>query len=123
MLFESALAITACLTCFNVLSAVVFWRRASELTSQTTRSREAIRSVESFESRIDELHKSVNSISRKYALEDRRDPETGKSRKREEPESEDPYQRKAQLRRQYGLAGLSHVDIARRAMQPRGNNQ
>jgi hypothetical protein len=118
MPFEFALVISAFLTCFNVLCAVVFWRRASELTSQTTRSREAIRSVESFESRIDELHKRINSISRKYALEDRRDPETGKSRRREDDESSDSYDRKVRLRRQYGLAGLSHVDIARRALRP-----
>ena len=123
MLHESALVITALLTCFNVLSAVVFWQRASELTSLSTRNREAIRSVESFESRIDELHKRVNSLSRKYALEERRDPETGKSRRRDEDEGEDdPYTRKAKLRRKYGLAGLSHADIARRALSP-GSDQ
>lgn len=123
MLLESVLAITALLTCFNVLSAAVFWRRASELTSLSTRNREAIRSVESFESRIDELHKRVNSLSRKYALEERRDPETGKSRKRDEDdEQDDPYTRKAKLRRKYGLAGLSHADIARRALSP-GSDQ
>lgn len=122
MQLESVLVITAFLTLFNVLSAVVFWRRASELTLLSTRSREAIRSVESFESRIDELHKRINSISRKYALEERRDPDTGKSKRRDEDEDPDPYTRKAQLRRQYGLAGLSHVDIARRAMKPRGDD-
>jgi CHASE1-domain containing sensor protein len=117
MAHESALLISAFLTFFNALCAVVFWRRASELTSQTTRSREAIRSVESFESRIDELQKRINSLSKKFHLEDRRDPETGKSRAVREELPDDPYERKAALRRQYGLNGMSHADIARRAMR------
>lgn len=111
-----------CLTCTSVACAVVCWRQASALTSAKTRNRQAIESVESFESRIDELHKRINSLSRKYALEDRRDPETGKSRRRDDDEDdEDPYTRKANLRRRYGLAGLSHVDIARRALSPKGD--
>lgn len=118
MLHEYALVILASTTLLAALCAVVCWRRASELTSLSTRNREAIRSVESFESRIDELHKRVNSISRKYALEERRDPETGKSRKRDDDDDDDPYERKAKLRRKYGLAGLSHADIARRALRP-----
>ena len=123
MLHESVLVILASTTLLAALCAVVCWRRASELTSLSTRNREAIRCVESFESRIDELHKRLNSLSRKYALEERRDPETGLSRKREEViDEDDPYTRKAKLRRKYGLAGLSHADIARRALSP-GSDQ
>jgi hypothetical protein len=56
-------------------------------------------------------------MSRRYALEERRDPETGKSRRRDDDDDDDgdSYDRKVKLRRKYGLAGLSHVDIARRA--------
>ena len=108
----SALAILICVTCLSVTCAVVCLRQVSALTSQRNRLRQAIESVESFELRIDELRQRVNSISRKYALEERRDPETGKSRQRDDDGSVD---HKTKLRRQYGLAGLSHVDIARRA--------
>ena len=108
----SVLAILICVTCLSVTCAVVCLRQVSALTSQRTRLRQAIESVESFESRIDDLRQRVNSISRKYALEERRDPETGKSRQRDD---DGPADHKTKLRRQYGLSGLSHVDIARRA--------
>jgi hypothetical protein len=87
------------------------------LTSTRNRLRQAIESGENSESRIDELHKRINSLSKKFHLEDRRDPETGKSRKRDDddPDDEDRFERKARLRRKLGLAGLSHVQIARRA--------
>lgn len=111
----SVLITLICLTCLNVACVVACWRQASALISHKTRLRQAVESVESFESRIDELRQRVNSISRKYALDERRDPETGKSRKRDDDGDGDSYNRKVQLRRQYGLAGLSHVDIARRA--------
>jgi hypothetical protein len=105
-----------CTLCLNAACVVVCLRQVSALTSQRNRLRQAIESVESFESRIDELRQKVNSISRKYALEDRRDPETGKSRVRDD--DSDPYNRKAALRRKLGLSGMSHVEIARRAMRP-----
>lgn len=105
------------LTLLAALCAVACWRRASELTSLATRNREAINSVEHFESRIDELQKRITSLSKKFHLEERRDPETGKSRRKDEDDDEDPQTRKAALRRKYGLAGLSHADIARRAMR------
>lgn len=108
----SVLAMLICTLCLNAACVVVCLRQVSALTSQRNRLRQAIESVESFESRIDELRQKVNSISRKYALEERRDPETGKSRARDD---EDSYDRKLKLRRQYGLAGLNHADIARRA--------
>lgn len=112
---EFTLLITICSSFSAAVCAVVCWRQASALTSQRTRLRQALDSVESFESRIDELHKRVNSISRKYALEERRDPETGKSRAVREQLPEDPYERKRALRTMYGLTGMSHADIARRA--------
>lgn len=108
----SVLAMTICILCCNVICAVVCWRQVSVSTSERNRLRQAVESVENFESRIDELRQRVNSISRKYALEERRDPETGKSRQRDDDE---PADRKAKLRRQYGLVGMSHADIARRA--------
>lgn len=114
-MYEFSLLIATCSSFLAAVCAVVCWRQASALTSQRTRLRQAVESVESFESRIDELHKRVNSISRKYALEERRDPETGKSRSREPELPDDPYERKVELRRRYGLAGATHVDIARRA--------
>lgn len=117
-MYVSTLLIAICSSCLAVACAVVCWRQASALTSLLTQARQAVASVENFESRIDELHKRVNSISRKYALEDRRDPDTGKSRARELPE--DPYERKNWLRRHYGLAGLNHADIARRATRVEG---
>lgn len=116
-MYEFTLLITICSSCLAAACAVVCWRQASALTSQRTRLRQALESVESSELRIDELHKRVNSISRKYALEERRDPETGKSRAVREELPEDPYERKSALRRQYGLNGMSHADIARRAMR------
>lgn len=117
-MYVSSLLIAICSSCLAVVCAVVCWRQASALTSRLTQLRRAVESVESFESRIDELHKRVNSISRKYALEDRRDPETGKSRARDLPD--DPAERKLALRRQYGLSGLTHADIARRATRAEG---
>lgn len=116
-MYESMLLIAICSSFSAAGCAVVCWRQASALTSQRTRLRQALESVESSELRIDELHKRVNSISRKYALEERRDPETGKSRAVREELPEDPYERKAALRRQYGLNGLNHADIARRAIR------
>jgi len=53
-------------------------------------------------------------MSRRYALEDRRDPDTGLSRKRE---ANMDGLSKAELRKAYGLNGLSHADIARKAMR------
>lgn len=100
------------LTCLNVACVVVCWRQGSALTSLKTRCRQAIDSVESFESAIDEHRKKINSLSKKFHLEERRDPDTGKSRGGDADESVD---RKTKLRRQYGLAGLNHADIARRA--------
>lgn len=114
-MYESMLLIAICASFLAAGCAVVCWRQASALTSQRTRLRQALESVESFELRIDELHKRVNSISRKYALEERRDPETGKSRAVREELPQDPYERKLALRRQYGLNGMNHADIARRA--------
>lgn len=111
----SAVITLICLSCLNVACVVACLRQVSALTSHRTRLRQAIESVESFESRIDDLRQRVNSISRKYALEERRDPETGKSRKRDDDDEGDSYDRKLRLRRQYGLSGLTHVDIARRA--------
>jgi hypothetical protein len=108
------------LTLLAALCAVVCWRRASELTSLATRNREAINSVEHFESRIDELHKRITSLSKKFHLEERRDPETGKSRTARDELPEDPYERKVALRRQHGLAGMGHADIARRATRAEG---
>ena len=113
---ESILITLLCLTFSNVACAVVCWRQASALTSSRTRLRQAIESVENFESAIEEQRKRITSLSKKFHLEDRRDPETGKSRARDD--DDDPYERKAQLRRKHGLAGLSHVEIARRAMRP-----
>ena len=113
----SILITTALLSCLNVACVVVCWRQASALTSARTRLRQAIESVESFESAIEEQRKKINSLSKKFHLEDRRDPETGKSRSREE-EDDDPVVRKAALRRKHGLAGLNHAEIARRAMNP-----
>ncbi len=103
-----------CMTCLSVVCVVVCWRRASELTSKTTRIRQAIESAESSESRIDELRQKLNSMSRKYALEDRRDPDTGLSKSRK-PNLDGLS--KEEIRRAYGLNGLSHADIARRAMR------
>lgn len=114
-MYEFILLIATCSSFLAAACAVVCWRQASALTSLRTRIRQTLESVENFESRIDELHKRVNSISRKYALEDRRDPETGKSRAVREELPDDPYERKVALRRKYGLNGLNHVDIARRA--------
>lgn len=114
-MYESIALIAICSSFSAAACAVVCWRQVSGLISLRTRLRQALDSVESSESRIDELHKRVTSLSRKYALEDRRDPETGKSRSRDEDLPDDPYERKAALRRRYGLAGASHVDIARRA--------
>ena len=108
----SVLITLICLSCLNAACVVVCLRQVSELTSQRNRLRETTHSVELFESQIEELRKRINSMSRKYALEDRRDPETGRSRERDE---EEPGDRKAKLRRQYGLVGMSHADIARRA--------
>lgn len=114
-MYESMHLIAICSSFLAAVCAVVCWRQASALTSQRTRLRQALESVENFESRIDELHKRINSMSRKYALEDRRDPETGKSRAVREQLPEDPYERKRALRTMYGLNGLNHADIARRA--------
>lgn len=102
----------ALLSSLNVACVVVCWRQASALTSSKTRLRQAIESVESFESAIEEQRKKINSLSKKFHLEERRDPETGKSRSRDDDDSAD---RKLALRRQYGLTGLDHADIARRA--------
>lgn len=113
-MYELFLIMNLCLTFSNAAFAVVCWRRASELTSKATRIRQAIESAESSESRIDELRQRLNSMSRKYALEDRRDPDTGLSRKK----SRDVEgMSKEELRRAYGLNGLSHAEIARRAMR------
>jgi len=111
--YELLLIMNLCMTCLSAGCAVVCWRRASELISKTTRIRQCIESAESSESRIDELRQRLNSMSRRYALEDRRDPDTGLSRSRKDT---DGYS-KADLRRAYGLNGLSHADIARRAMR------
>lgn len=119
-MYESMLLIAICTSFWAAGCAVVCWRQASALTSQRTRLRQTLESVESFESRIEELHKRINSMSRKYALEDRRDPETGRSRVVREELPQDPYERKAALRRQYGLSGLNHADIARRATRAEG---
>ena len=108
----SVLAMTICILCFNVICAVACWRQVSVSTSERNRLRQAVESVENFESRIDELRQRINSISRKYALEERRDPESGKSRQRDD---DGPGDHKTKLRRQYGLSGLNHADIARRA--------
>lgn len=111
----SLLVMLACLTLLAALCAAVCWQRASALTSLATKNREVINSVEHFESRIDELQKRITSLSKKFHLEERRDPETGKSRAVREELPEDPYERKRALRTMYGLNGLSHADIARRA--------
>jgi hypothetical protein len=111
----SILITIALLSCLNVACVAVCWRQASALTSARTRLRQAIESVESFESAIDEQRKKINSLSKRFHLEERRDPETGKSRSRDE-DDEDPVVRKAALRRKHGLAGLTHAEIARRAM-------
>jgi hypothetical protein len=116
---EYAALIAICASCLSAACAVVSWRLASELTSMRTRIRQAVESAESSESRIDELHKRIISLSKKFHLEDRRDPETGKSRRRDDDDDddteEDRFERKARMRRKLGLAGLSHVEIARRA--------
>lgn len=112
--YELFLIMNLCMTCLSAGCAVVCWRRGSELTSKATRIRQAIESAESSESRIDELRQKINSLSRKYALEDRRDPETGLSRSRRRNTE---GMSKEELRREYGLNGLSHADIARRAMR------
>jgi len=116
--YELLLITNLCMTCLTVVCAVVCWRRASELTSKATRIRQAIESAENSESKIEELRQKLNSMSRRYALEDRRDPDTGLSRKK----SRDiEGLSKEELRRAYGLNGMSHADIARRAM--RGNDE
>lgn len=117
-MYELFLITNLCMTCLSVACAVVCWRRASELTSKATRIRQAIESAENSESKIEELRQKLNSMSRRYALEDRRDPDTGLSRKK----SRDiEGLSKEELRRAYGLNGMSHADIARRAM--RGNDE
>lgn len=113
-MYVSFLVMNLCMTCFSAVCAAVCWRRASELISKTTRIRQAIESAENSESRIDELRQKLNSMSRRYALEDRRDPDTGLSRKRE---TNLEGLSKAELRKQYGLTGLSHAEIARKAMR------
>lgn len=118
---ESIHLIAICSSFLAAVCAVVCWRLVSELTSLRTRLRSAVESAETSESRIDELHKRITSLSKKFHLEERRDPETGKSRRRDDIEDEDdPVVRKAALRRRYGLSGLTHAEIARRAM--RGGN-
>lgn len=113
-MYELLLIMNLCMTCLSAGCVVVCWRRASELTSKATRIRQCIESAESSESRIDELRQKLNSMSRRYALEDRRDPDTGLSRRK----SRDlEGSTKEELRRAYGLNGLSHADIARRAMR------
>lgn len=114
---ESIALIAICSSCLAAACAVVCWRQASALTSLKTRIRQALESVDSFESRTDELHKRIVSLSKRFHLEERRDPETGKSRRRDDDDDDDPQTRKAALRRRYGLAGLSHAEIARRAMR------
>ncbi len=114
---ESILITIVLISCLNVACVVVCWRQASALTSGKIRLRQAIESVESFESAIEEQRKKINSLSKKFHLEERRDPETGKSRSRDE-EDDDSVVRKAALRRKHGLAGLTHAEIARRAMTP-----
>ena len=111
---ELLLVMNLCLTFLSAGCVAVCWRRVSELTSLRTRIRQAIESAESSESRIDELRTKLNSVSRKYALEDRRDPETGLSRSKR-PTLEGAS--KEEIRRAYGLNGLSHADIARKAMR------
>lgn len=102
-----------CLTSLAVLCVVVSWRRVSVLTSLKTRNLEAIRSVESFQSQIDEQKTRITSLQRKYALEDRRDPQTGKSMARQPVSTIPPVgSAKDQLRRYYGLAGKNHIQIA-----------
>jgi hypothetical protein len=102
-----------------VVCVVVSWRRVSVLTSLKTRNREAILSVESFQSQIDEQKRRITSLQRKYALEDRRDPDTGKSMPKQPPVP--PIgSSKDQLRRAYGLAGKSHMQIA--SMHQQGVN-
>lgn len=113
----SILITIALLSCLNVACVVVCWRQASALTSAKTRLRQAIESVESFELAIEEQRKKINSLSKKFHLEERRDPETGKSRSQDN-DDDDLMSRKTALRRKHGLAGLSHADIARRAMTP-----
>lgn len=114
---ESIVITILLLSCWSAACAVVCWRAASVLTSSRIRLRQAIESVESFESAIEEQRKKINSLSKKFHLEERRDPETGKSRSADEDDP-DPYTRKAALRRKLGLSGMSHVEIARRAMRP-----
>lgn len=116
---ESIALIAICSSFLAAACAVVCWRLVSELTSLRTRIRQALESVESFESSIEEQRKRITSLSKKFHLEERRDPETGKSRRRDDDDDDDddPAVRKAKLRRRYGLAGMSHVDIARRAMR------
>ena len=119
----SVLITMICVSFFNAACAVACWRLVSELTLLRNRIRQAVESAESSESRIDELHKRINSLSKKFHLEERRDPETGKSRKRDDDDEEegDSYDRKVKLRRKYGLVGMSHVDIARRASRAVGD--
>lgn len=108
-----------CLTCLSVACVVVSWRRVSVLTSLKTRNREAILSVENFQSQIDEQKRRITSLQRKYALEDRRDPDTGKSMAKQ-PAVPPVGSSKDQLRRAYGLAGKSHMQIA--SMHQQGVN-
>jgi hypothetical protein len=105
------LTIHLCLTCLSVVCVVVSWRRVSVLTSLKTRNREAILSVENFQLQIDEQKRRITSLQRKYALEDRRDPETGKSMARQ-PSAPPIGSSKDELRRAYGLAGKNHIQIA-----------
>jgi len=115
---EYAALIAICSSFLAAVCAGVSWRLVSELTSMRTRIRQAVESAESSESRIDELHKRIISLSKKFHLEERRDPETGKSRRRDDDDDDDDddrHEKKARLRRKLGLAGLSHVEIARRA--------
>lgn len=114
---EYAALIAICSSFLAAVCAVVCWRLVSELTSLRTRIRQAVESAESSDSRIDELHKRIISLSKKFHLEERRDPETGKSRKQDDDDDDDDrYDRKNRLRRKHGLSGLTHVQIARRAM-------
>jgi hypothetical protein len=113
------LIMNLCLTCLSVACVVVSWRRVSVLTSLKTRNREAILSVENFQSQIDEQKRRITSLQRKYALEDRRDPDTGKSMAKQ-PAVPPIGSSKDQLRRAYGLAGKSHMQIA--SMHQQGVN-
>jgi len=103
-----AVLISICAALFAVSCAVVCWREASAFSSMKKRLRELESSVEPLSLRVKEIEMRYQSVAKRYALESRRDPETGKAA----PAVPAKAETKEDVRRRLGLVGANAARVA-----------